>query len=149
MKRLLTVFAMTSTFAVATPAVADYDSCMKYCIPEHGFKHCHPICAGGENKTNKVESKANGDSNKVNRESAGNFRACNTQDDKVKAILVYVKNYHGPALVMTFPNDNNPNEFMVEAYPTDPDRNCKGTITFTANCDLLADVQCESPDKAQ
>ena len=149
MKRLLTVLAMASTFAAATPAVADYDSCMKYCIPEHGFKHCHPICAGGENRANKVEDKVNRESNKSNKESAGNFGSCNkTTDNKVNAILFYLENHHGPVFLMTYPTDN-PDEFEVDFIPYDPETNCTGTITFTADCDVLPDYQCESPDKAQ
>ena len=33
--------------AVTTaPALADYKTCMTYCMKEHGFNACHATCAG-------------------------------------------------------------------------------------------------------
>ena len=137
MKRLLTVLAMASVFAAA-PAVADYDSCMKYCTPEHGFDHCNPICAGGEQK-------ADGKENKADRESAGNFGPCNDNGDKADAIFKYAEQYHGelPSFVTYGEVDpNNPNEWAVKIFFHK--YICKGIFTFTDNCDLFPDYQCKT-----
>ncbi len=140
MKRLLTVLAMASIFAAA-PAVADYDSCMKYCIPEHGFDHCNPICAGGEKK-------ADGEENNVNRESANNFGPCKTGGEKKDAIFAYLEKHYGASLVLMYTSDDHPNNIVID-FDLDEETNCTGTFTVTANCDLLPNYQCESIDKAQ
>ena len=144
MKRLLTVLAVASIFAAA-PAVADYDSCMKYCIPEHGFDHCNPICAGGERKHDGKE-------NKADRESAGNFGPCKTSDDKIDEIIIYIDQHHGSAYLDAYTYDDHPNEIGVEFDLYEDEKlklTCKGTITVTASCDLIPDYQCESPDKTR
>lgn len=54
MKKLLAMLAIAPIFT-ATPAVADYSACIKFCKEDHNFAYCHKICnvgaIGGERKS--------------------------------------------------------------------------------------------------
>ena len=44
--RVLAATLTGAAFFVSAPVHADYNACMTFCLDEHSFSYCHPICVG-------------------------------------------------------------------------------------------------------
>lgn len=138
--KIILTLACAVTFS-APPALADYESCMKFCVAEHSFTHCNLQCglAGGGRNTD-------------GKEPAASVEHCGTsEDDKVDAVYAYLQEQHGKAIVLeAYPTDNS-NVFKLDFdYMRDAIVgkglewvNCLGTVTFNENCDFQPEYQCD------
>ena len=129
-----------AALAVAAPAIADYESCMKFCITEHSFSQCNLQCglAGGRKKGDGEEGK--GDEINVRLES------CDAANNRLDAIFQVIEEHFGPSALLYSPLEENILE--VEFYPfEDEHRSCTAIATFSYNCDLSFVYECESPKR--
>lgn len=138
-------FAATLALASVLPvgqAVANYEACMKFCVAEHRFSHCNLQCglAGGEKKVEEDESEG------IAIETV-EVEACDTLDDKGSAIYYLIKERIGYPLMAYYPTDRA-SVISVEFYPPGGEK-CHGIATFSGNCNLTLEFQCESADGAK
>ena len=96
---------------VSAPAPADYDACMTFCLDEHSFSYCHPVCDGsaGNAGTAGDTGDAGGTESVV-----PTSRYCGTFDERKKAIRVWVKETYGRVFMMSMPAADNENVFAVD-----------------------------------
>lgn len=145
MRKLLGSLALAPILA-ASSAIADYEACMKFCVAEHGFSHCNAVCTGGGSKASEG-NKAKDEENKDNTVETIEVEACDTLEDKGEAIYWLIRERIGYPLMSYGPTDKA-NVINVEFYPPSG-QECEGIATFSANCDLMLEYQCESLDKIQ
>ena len=141
------VLAATLTGAalfVSAPARADYSACMTFCLDEHNFSYCHPICDGSASSAGTVgETGDTGGTESV----APLFTAesCGTLDERERAISLWVKEKFGPVVMMSGPLDDDVSfalDFFLYEDGEFKDR-CIGIVTFDDACRMFETEQFE------
>ena len=122
--RALALYGVLAVSA-ASPAHADYQTCMQHCMTQHDFDYCQAICAAPSEP-----------------ESAGN---CLLLTDKEQSALIrdFMEAHYSmpPSNIQMLHNDQA--VFEVEWRPTDEE--CRGVVKITADCEVLRHekFQCE------
>ena len=123
---------------VSAPVLADYNACMTFCLDEHNFSYCHPICDGSASSAGTVGDTGNtGDTESV----APLFTAesCGTLDERERAISLWVKEKYGPVVMMSGPLDDDVSfelDFFLYEDGEFKDR-CIGIVTFDDACRMF------------
>ena len=98
MKPLLLALAMASVL-IATPSLADYKTCMDYCMTKHDFDHCHPTCSD--------QARSSGEETNTVRKPD---KPCIlTNDEKLDRIYWFLYEHYGSIMFMAAHTlDNDP-----------------------------------------
>ena len=138
------VLAATLTGAalfVSAPARADYSACMTFCLDEHNFSYCHPICDGSAGTVGEA-----GDVG-ATESVVPTSRYCGTSDEMRAAIRVWLAERYEPTVIATMPFVSDPNVFEVGFTPYEGGENadyCQGMMTFDDACQVVVmeDFEC-------
>ena len=115
------------------PAAADYDACMTFCLDEHSFSYCHPICDGSASNAGTVGE--TGDTGST-ESAVPLFTAekCRTPGERDTAFTTWIWQTYDTSAVAYSSLDDEGYVFGFDFYLDGTDDNCTGSVTFDHAC---------------
>ena len=100
--RVLAATLAGAALFVSASALADYSACMTFCLDEHNFSYCHPICDG--RASNAGTTGDAGDTDGM-ESIAPDTAPCGTVDEQHDVIWMWLTKIYGPVFMAVIPVD--------------------------------------------
>ena len=124
--------------------VPSYDTCMTFCLDEHSFSYCHPVCDGSAGNAGTVGET---DNTGGTESAVPTSRYCGTLEDRRTVIRAWIKENYGPWAGFNVPINDDLQVFEVDFSPYEDGEYtdfCIGIVTFDDACQVavMGEIEC-------
>ena len=144
--RVLAATLTGTALFVSAPARADYDACMTFCLDEHRFSYCHPICDGSASNAGTAGDTGNAGGT-VPVVPLFTAEKCRTLDERDTAIGRWITQTYGIVSIGIRVLDDEAYVLEVRFATVDGTEDCTGIVTFDDACRVFETQKIECAPK--